>query len=46
MCIRDRPKKVAKWVVLFSDLICIFVSGYVVASGIALVSIDVYKRQL
>ena len=28
-------------VVLFTDLICIFVSGYVVASGIALVSMQI-----
>ena len=34
--VRKMPKKIAKWVVLFTDLICIFVSGYVVASGIAL----------
>lgn len=34
--VRKMPKKIAKWVVLFTDLICIFVSGYVVASGITL----------
>ena len=39
--VRKMPKKVSKWVVLFSDLICIFVSGYVVASGIALVSMQI-----
>ena len=38
---RKMPKKIAKWVVLFTDLICIFVSGYVVASGIALVSMQI-----
>ena len=37
--VRKMPKKIAKWVVLFTDLICIFVSGYVVASGITLVSV-------
>ena len=26
--VRKMPKKIAKWVVLFTDLICIFVSGY------------------
>ena len=39
--VRKMPKKIAKWVVLFTDLICIFVSGYVVASGIALVSMQI-----
>ena len=35
--VRKMPKKIAKWV----DLICIFVSGYVVASGITLVSMQI-----
>ena len=39
--VRKMPKKIAKWVVLFTDLICIFVSGYVVASGITLVSMQI-----
>lgn len=34
------PKKVARWVVLLTDLISVFVCGYVIASGIALVSMQ------
>ena len=34
------PKKVARWVVLLTDLICVFVCGYIIASGISLVSMQ------
>lgn len=34
------PKKVARWVVLLTDLISVFVCGYIIASGISLVSMQ------
>lgn len=34
------PKKIARWVVLFTDLVSIFVCGYIIVSGIALVSMQ------
>jgi len=34
------PKKVARWIVLLTDIICVFVCGYVIASGITLVSMQ------
>lgn len=38
--VRKLPKGIAKWVVLLTDLICVFVCGYVIASGIALVKMQ------
>lgn len=38
--VRKLPKNVARWVVLATDLICVFVCGYIIASGIALVSMQ------
>lgn len=34
------PKKISRWVILFTDCISVFVSGYIIASGISLCSMQ------
>lgn len=38
--VRKLPKNIARWVVLATDFVCVFVCGYVIASGISLVSMQ------
>ena len=44
--VRKLPKKISRWVVLFTDLICVSVCVYIIASGISLVSMQFRLRSV